>query len=78
MVSRRAGPGFGGEQVSTCAYAVGFCLGGSMFDRKERLELTRRHLELALDRLMARLGRAKLNSHVAGLGIAVHDAENGI
>jgi len=49
-----------------------------MFDRKERLELTRRHLELALDRLMARLGRAKLNSHVAGLGIAVHDAENGI
>ena len=78
MVSRHAGPGFGGEQVSTYAYmyVVGFLFG--RFGEKERMELTRRHLKLALDRLMARLGGEELNSHVAGLGIAVYDAEDGI
>jgi hypothetical protein len=34
--------------------------------------------ELALDRVMGRLGRGRIDSHVAGLRVAVHNAKDGI
>jgi hypothetical protein len=54
VVSKRAGPRLGDERDSTLC-------GGFLFDRKElgrkeRLELTRRHLTLALDQPITRLG----------------------
>jgi hypothetical protein len=63
VVSRLEGPKVGGEQVF---YVRGRFLfvrfDRKELERKERLELTRRHLALALDRRMTRLGREKLNS----------------